>query len=449
MGMTEQPEQDVLQTSKLADRLFKRLTTSPGVIDIQGLLKRYQRLTERVTKAHILLENLLTRYAVDDVSAVQHLPLASDQSWKLNLNTYLTNSTSIFSTTYNSSSAITNQFILPAGASAIPPQLSLDLSSSQTSSSSSAEVQFAGRREESDKNIARSEPPSQAQIAGKVRVRRKRADFPAPTLPGETVLRRSAQQSAESPPSGSTTRKVEAKAGTLPKLEDDLLPGSPRGKDERSQQLSSSVAADFSLAPTRSELPVARVKSAHRVQETDDERGERHSAKSEIVAARPQANAFQSTTGLAEMPPAVALPVSPRQQMDHSQLSGRHTNREDAPPFLKGTNDSQEFSPRTPTVPAQIDSTPVRMRATELVFHKGSSNVSQLRELLSETLGNNAPGDPRQNLKSATRQLSQNQTNTQEFPNRHERATEREISPERVLRRISRMLLIERERRGY
>src|ERR1044072_1579043 len=47
-------------TSELAVRLFRRLTTSPGVIDTQRLFRTYARLTEVIT--HPLLHDLLARY---------------------------------------------------------------------------------------------------------------------------------------------------------------------------------------------------------------------------------------------------------------------------------------------------------------------------------------------------------------------------------------------------
>ena len=100
--------------SELAARLFRRLTTSPGVIDTQRLFKTYARLTAVIT--HPLLHDLLARYFIDLDSSVQNLPLVNDQPWMLNLNTYLTNNSSVssVSTTNNSffTSTAINQSIL-------------------------------------------------------------------------------------------------------------------------------------------------------------------------------------------------------------------------------------------------------------------------------------------------------------------------------------------------
>ncbi|HXQ38038.1 MAG TPA: hypothetical protein VN843_28785, partial [Anaerolineales bacterium] len=112
---------DVLQSSELAARLLRRLIASPGVIDTQRLFRTYARLTELITHAHPLLQDLLARHSIDDDSAGQNLPLVMDQPWLVNLNTYLTNNSSISSTstTNNSYFATTNQFVSQANTTAL------------------------------------------------------------------------------------------------------------------------------------------------------------------------------------------------------------------------------------------------------------------------------------------------------------------------------------------
>jgi hypothetical protein len=102
---------DFLQSSELTARLLRRLTSSPGVINIQEIFKTYARLSAFTTRTRLLLDDLLTRYRIDDGSALGSLPLVMEQPSMLNLNTYLTNSNSFLSTTSNSFSATTNEFV--------------------------------------------------------------------------------------------------------------------------------------------------------------------------------------------------------------------------------------------------------------------------------------------------------------------------------------------------
>ena len=115
IAMSEHTErtsaEDVLQSSELAARLLRRLIASPGVIDTQRLFKTYARLTEVITHAHPLLHSLLARYFIETDSTVQNLPLVTDQPWMLNLNTYLTNNSSVSSTSTTNNSFFTSTAI--------------------------------------------------------------------------------------------------------------------------------------------------------------------------------------------------------------------------------------------------------------------------------------------------------------------------------------------------
>ena len=92
---------DFLEPSALTARLHRRLSSSPGVIDIQDILKTYARLTKWAAHARLLIDDLLTRYSIDDGSAPGNLTLVTEQPWMLNLNTYLTDRNSFSSTANN------------------------------------------------------------------------------------------------------------------------------------------------------------------------------------------------------------------------------------------------------------------------------------------------------------------------------------------------------------
>jgi hypothetical protein len=120
---------DFLEPSPLTARLHRRLSSSPGVIDIQDILKTYARLTKWASRARLLIDDLLARYSVDDGSAPGNLPLVTEQPWMLNLNTYLTNRNSFSSTANNSYSATTNEFFSQTSSPAASRLVTSDLTS--------------------------------------------------------------------------------------------------------------------------------------------------------------------------------------------------------------------------------------------------------------------------------------------------------------------------------
>ena len=94
--------QDVLQSSELTARLLRRLTASPGIIDIQMLRQIPARLMGLLAPLVSLFDDLIARYGIDDGSMGSQ-PRIMGQPWMQNVNAYLTN--------YNSLSSTTNQFI--------------------------------------------------------------------------------------------------------------------------------------------------------------------------------------------------------------------------------------------------------------------------------------------------------------------------------------------------
>jgi hypothetical protein len=105
-GTEKATAQDVLQSSELNARLLRRLTASPGVIDVQMLRQIPVRRMGSPAPLVSLFDELTARYGIDDGS-MGNQPLVLEQPWIQNVNSYLTN--------YNSFSSTTNQFIsIPA-----------------------------------------------------------------------------------------------------------------------------------------------------------------------------------------------------------------------------------------------------------------------------------------------------------------------------------------------
>src|SRR2546423_1553852 len=99
--MNENPEQqtaeDVLRSSELTARLLRRLTASPGMIDLRMPQRNHARLLALPARAVSLYDELMTRYGLDDGSA-ESQSLVMEQPWLLNVNAYLTNNNSFSST---------------------------------------------------------------------------------------------------------------------------------------------------------------------------------------------------------------------------------------------------------------------------------------------------------------------------------------------------------------
>lgn len=104
--MNENPDhttvEDVLQSSELTARLLRRLTLSPGVIDLQMLRQAPARLAGWIARQNPLLDDLLARYSIDDRQAAGNQPLVMEQPWMVNINNYLTNNNSFSSASFSS-----------------------------------------------------------------------------------------------------------------------------------------------------------------------------------------------------------------------------------------------------------------------------------------------------------------------------------------------------------
>jgi len=389
--------EDVLQSSELAARLLRRLIASPGVIDTQRLFKTYARLTELITHAHPLLHDLLARYSVDDDSGFQNLPLVMDQPWMLNLNTYLTNNSSFSSTTTNNSFfAATNQFISPA------------------STTSSTHTQLFSASSE-------SQPSEKFRISRRPAGRRQGIPVDA----GDVVL--------NPLPSTSSRAHVE---------------GQPRsfasGGDTRSEHAEPALSSDSTLT----NLTLARTPVIQRESPEIEMRTSRLFAKTDArikdeldrIGARQVSGTSQTVFASAGIPAATpqTFPL---------------VNKQTDPTRLRETvaNSASENQPSIPLVQEHIPSSQFQTRPPQLVWRKSADSLT-LSDLLSDLSSNSPLAAVRQALDSLpVAQLPQSTPMMKPESSRQEDEprTSEEITTEGMLRRISRMLLIERERRGY
>jgi hypothetical protein len=386
--MAEQTSaEDVLQSSELAARLLRRLVVSPGVIDTQRLFKTYARLTEVLTHTHPLLHDLLARYYVDDDSTLQNLPLVMDQPWMLNLNSYLTNNSSVSSTSTTNNSFFTSTAI------------NQSILQSTTSSTTNTNVFGA---------TSQPAPPEKFRISRRPSDRRQSIPVDVQGEVLNPVPQRQAELLTQSP------ARVEERPPTLPNREDRVSEAA-RPVPPRMPTLANPTLVQLPVQPPpappviQRELLESETKTTRLVlKENERTKIERHLAKSE---ARPDT---------LQTPPAVT------------------EIRAATPPTL-------------PLVQEQIPSPQIQTRPQQLVWRK-SADTQTLRELVSDVSSSSSLAAVRQavdslpvaQMPSSAPMMSPESS----FRETETRASE-EITTEGMLRHISRMLLIERERRGY
>jgi hypothetical protein len=378
--------EDVLQTSELAARLLRRLTTSPGVIDTQRLFRTYARLTEVITHAHPLLHDLLARYFIANDSTLQNLPLVMDQPWMLNLNTYLTNNSSVSSTSTTNNSYFTstaiNQSIL------------------QSTNSLTTNTNLFGA-------ASQPAPPEKFRISRRASDRRESVSI---DVQGD-VLNPIAQQRAE--PATQSLAHLEEQPLTLANREHRI--GEPaRPAPSAVPTLINPTHVQPPLAPPviQRELLDSEIKTTRLVLH-DNERIkiERHSTKSE---ERHETNTSQTRFAVTEVR-AAAIPTT------------------------------------LPLAQEQIPASQFQARPQQLIWRK-SADTQTLRDLVADVSSSSSLAAVRQAIDSlpvAQTPSSAPMMSPESTFREVESPKSEEITTEGMLRRISKMLLIERERRGY
>ncbi|HKU75442.1 MAG TPA: hypothetical protein VJR02_16135 [Pyrinomonadaceae bacterium] len=390
--------EDVLQSSELAARLLRRLVASPGVIDTQRVFKTYTRLTEFITHTHPLLQDLLARFSIDDDSGGQNLPFVMDQQWMLNLNTYLTNNNS-----YSSSQITNNSFLATSNTSQF-------ISTGSTSSSTHTELHEA---------TSQSSPPETFRVKRSAGGQRQSASVDV----RETLVR----APLVPPLIQRELPKTEMKTSRLV-LKDTVL-SEKSGFQLGQGQYRNAVASGESRDSNPSVIDVQRQPDATALQDrplptvtlepkdTLRIKNERHSVTERSIEVQQETNTtrtlFEKTESAAPAPTPPTLPLA------HEQLP-----------------------------PSQFQT-----RSQQLVWRKSADTLT-LRDLVSDLSSSGPLASVRQALDSlpmAQVPAPSSQISKPESSSRVDEPspTGEEITTEGMLRRISRALLIERERRGY
>jgi hypothetical protein len=436
---------DVLQSSDLNARLLRRLTASPGVIDVQMLRQIPARLMGLLAPLVSLFDDLMARYGIDDGS-MGNQPLIMEQPWMQNVNSYLTN--------YNSFSSTTNQFIsIPATdqksggevSVILPPGPSL---LEEASTSSRAETFQIHRRP------ARRAWESDLTIAGAFERNPvlKPADVSTPAASVAAPVEDEREHDKDEQSAVSET--ADLKSGLANQTDMRVIADDADTKIEPTKAIASSIAAP-------GELPLARAQVQSKLPDDGIARAERK------LGPANQIEEAQRTGGLIQPVPAktsqlvlakagaLKQTAPPRNQ----STEGKHTSAEQSTHWdkemgMRPKDVSREIAAHSSLrsklesfdlVQSQAASSQLQKRATDFVWRR-SADVPDARELTSV--------DSSARLKAVADSLGQlprtSQTITPESPNpKSEHGAGSRLMTERIVRNISRKLLIERERRGY
>jgi len=409
--MTEYSEHisaaDVLESSELAARLIRRLTSPPGVINTRGVVQRYARLTEWIPLAHPLLHDLLRRYSIDDGSSFRSLPLVTDAQSQLNVNAHLTNNNSLLSTTNNFFSAPANEF---------PP------AALSSSSSTSASVHSSSRQS--------SGPEAKMFMSGQPSEPRQTETF--------RVSRNPAHRSRQGVP-----LDVEDVAT---QIEEDTRRREEVEEMAKGKQIRSHVSTPTSLPLARTRLAESGIQ-----QVTKEDDKERRRFVSDTIEARHEAKLAQAifarTNSAATSSPRLTLNQAKPARRDEPVVSEASTEQP-----LTATEPSPETTPFPvlPLVQAQNPASQFQTRPPQFVWRK-SEDSPTMRDLISDLSSSGPLAAVREALDALPVAQSQpgNQSVKPVPPGREYRPGTEEITTEGMVRRISTMLLIERERRGY
>jgi hypothetical protein len=460
--MSEQQEranaqaQEVLQSSELTARLLRRLIVSPGIIDMRTLRQFASRMTVSFTRTLSLLDDLLARYGIDAPSVIENQPLLMEQPWMVNINAYLTN--------YNSYSFTTNQFISSDAApqsqsskslsstSLLSDTLSTERFSSQPSQSSTDSTISSVRVPGHGVKSALDETASLTLPAGKFRVSRSpaRRVWEKHSTDAQDAMRNPALKSTEdSTASPSTTPSSTVLASA--RIEEEKI---EEGKFESAKAGTSADTNPATLSLAQSQIQRKSLEENASVLQPVVKIHEVKDTQQPAEAVRPAALAVASIKlGLAE----------PAREIKTAESSHPAHGREDVPaqkskagiPTRKSKPDVPTSTSATalPLVQKQTVSPPIQKRPPDFIWRKGA-DIPTLKEFASAI----SKASPLQSLNQTTGGVStvqpQPQKSSQTFTPEAARRTDETragsgISTERILRNISRKLLIERERRGY
>lgn len=427
--------QDVLRSSELTARLLRRLTGSPGVIDIQMPRQLYARLTEWLAHSVSLLDDLTARYSIDDGSRAGNQPLIMEQPSMVNINAYLT-SNSFTSTTQSFSPAppssdalrsVPASIISPRKAAHSDAKTMLPELAPPSSNTSSSPVVEKFRFSRSPKRRARETAQADVQAVAQKPVLSKDeslnfvASTPAHIADDKDRFAKPEEEKEIEPTLSQvdTTSTIDTTSTPLPlQAQTQVAPAQlPRKAPDAGVPLSQSVARAYEIkddlrhAQDKQALITAGASFQHDkvnpVGEVDKTIGSSHPAPAK-----------------ADVPATSLTTLSPVRQQITSSLA---------------------------LVQKQIASSLPRPRAPELIWRQGGDAITMREPTESRSGSGPLPSARRSGETLPPAQSPQsNQIITPEPARRTgTRPMDSGVTTERILRNISRQLLIERERRGY
>jgi hypothetical protein len=503
--MPEHPDQisalDFLQSSELTARLRRRLVSSPGVINIQGIFKIYARLTEWTPHTRLLRDELLARYSAGVGSTSQNLPLVTEHPWMLNLDTYLTNSNSFSSTTNNSYSVTTNKFVSQTLSSLSPPsrstpeglgiesvskhELIREMKATQLESKSSAR---SGNFRVSRKP-GRMTPETAASVAR--HIQNNRISDPAPALtyassrlpPGHQKKDEEAgattRDSADLPlaAGGDQRSSVQREVAVTRPLQtstqkEPAVAARSTTKEElqtaAAKNAASTVAtlADLPLAsrtrapkPDQRELsePDLNIRPAVSKDPEDKPRpGDQEPPSSQSIFAPLNQQAEITNLSLGKIPRVPQQPTDPSWPAPVQEQRVSAALRKQQPDLLLPANaDHRSAATPSRSLPTAVNeggaSLPTGQRPTDFVWLRNrTERIARELMVAVSDISSRQTGPRAAREISTTHSAPHNHLVTPESARRIDRPEEGvEITAEKILRRISHTLLVERERRGY
>lgn len=462
---------DFLESSALTARLLRRLSASPGVIDIQDILRTYARLAEWSSHARLLLDDLLARYSIDDGSAVSNLPLVTEQPWMLNLNTYLTNRNSFLSTTSNTYLATTNEFVSQRLSSSAAASQFMPPASSSVASPPGPAIGHSFKPALSHEvKTTQLESVSSSQASEKFRVSRK---------PGRvtTEITAAVARDVQGNPVSQPAQALTYHAGSTARRgkEDDTIAKPGDVAIARAENTASTIASSADLqfvfrppapSPGQRELP-DEARNTSPVVSKDRASSDRAQAtihEGPVLPGMDSAGVISSLkrpteiTNLTLNRDATVRRLPDRlQALLERQIASRHSQTRPPDNLARGPEDSRTvgapFGNQTAAVTeagAQWKPGQPGQRQTDLVWRRNGIDRT-VRELMSAVSDSSSLQAQRAAGGVSTAQSPPNsQTVTPESMKRKDQRQDGvEITAERILRRISNTLLVERDRRGY
>jgi hypothetical protein len=456
--MNQNPEQaaveDILQSSELSARLLRRLTEVPGIMDTAMLRQVLERLSRSVKHPPTLFDDLMARYRLDDGSSAGIDPLIMEQSWIMNISAYLTNENSFSSTVNQYIAAATASKAIEATGTSSPSgaDMSRELPSTIVATrvktpdpiphATSSDARYP------DERTKLSEEAAPLSSTGSFRVSRNppRRAWDAGPAYGPNVVsgqvlssERTSTATAPDEPSVQTEihRKLQGEGGsdsqqnlTTYAIQGEQPPSTRKLATKEPFEFSMPGSANASAVAVKGNLPLARAQFAG----ADNQRT--FSDEGRVVL--PQLSR--------------AYPISEKRRPAHVEPLDISAGASFGPggPSAEIEISTKTFAENLPLVRKHVVSSQTQRQPPNLVWRKGADPSSIINP------GFSASGvsyiHPANQAAGSTSTIQSPHGNTimpESSSRRDELRAGSAVPTERILRNISRKLLIERERRGY